>query len=79
MSDINAGLWKMADDAVEKLSEHCDSVRIFLTAPNGNGETSCYTVGNGNFHAQAGQIAEWMEMQREHARAKARRDAENSG
>lgn len=69
MSDI---VEKLADKLVSELGEHCDSVRVFCTMNEGNGETASYTVGDGNFHAQTGQVKEWLirqdEIVREHAR-----------
>lgn len=45
------------------LAEHCDSVRIFVTRSehDGNEETTQdFNCGRGNFVAQVGQIQEWM-------------------
>lgn len=67
---------KMADDLVEKLGEHCDSVRVFCTYPEGGGETSGYSSGSGNFFAQHGQIHEWLIRQDEIVRAHARKQQE---
>lgn len=58
---------------LSEIGEHAESVRIFLTYPEGNGETGCYTEGRGNFHAQTGQIREWIIRQDEIVRTHARK------
>ena len=60
---------------VTELSEHFDSVRIFITIPSENDSqiTRAYNSGAGNFYAQLGQIREWLSMQDEYNRAEARR------
>lgn len=60
---------KMVDDVRDKLLEHYDSVRIFVTRHDGNSEdTASYTVGGGNFYAQLGQVAEFLSIQDQHQR-----------
>lgn len=71
---------QLVRDAIGKLSEHFDSVRIFVTVHDGPlDETNSYEDGAGNFYAQLGQIREWISIQdqyqREHAK---RKDAENN-
>lgn len=58
-------LQKMVNDAALKLSDHFDSVRIFVTMPSVSEgcATACYSVGEGNFYAQQGQIVEWLQRQ----------------
>lgn len=64
-------------DAVDRLGEHYDSVRVFVNYVE-NGETRSRTVGRGNFCGQLGQIFEWVELQRQHQRNTAiRRDQES--
>ena len=41
------------------LSEHADTVQIFLTTQQG-GKTSSYYFGLGNHYARAGQIQDWI-------------------
>lgn len=58
---MNEPLRQRCRDMVAQLMEHSDSVRIFYTKHDGNTEnTESFTVGNGNFHAQYGQIKEWV-------------------
>ncbi len=75
MTDIE-NVKKMVDEFRDKLSEHCDSVRIFVSFPSLNGESDTvgYTNGGGNLFAQHGQVREWLEFQREYARIEARKD-----
>lgn len=65
---------KMADELVEKLGEHCDSVRVFCTYRAEDGDTSAYTVGDGNFYAQSGQVQEWVAHQDEIVRSRTRKE-----
>ena len=51
---------KEIDELMNKLSEHCDSVRLFISVPSGNGETTSFSRGAGNYLAQYGQIKEWI-------------------
>jgi hypothetical protein len=61
---------KLLQECVDKLSEHCDSVRIFITLPTGDGEsnTAAMDRGSGNFYAQLGQITEWLCIQEQYQR-----------
>lgn len=52
-------LTKIVDDASNKLMEHFDTVRIFVTKHE-NGETSSLSVGKGNIFAQVKQIEYWV-------------------
>lgn len=54
------------------LSEHFDSVRIFVTRQMHDGTVSV-TEGAGNFQAQQGQVREWLIRQDENTRENARR------
>lgn len=75
---INEEDKKVVDEAVAKLSEHFDSVRVFVTRHNGgDGETESYETGGGNFYAQLGQITEWVSIQDQFQRNHAiKKDAE---
>lgn len=64
-------LEKMVEDAAAALSEHCDSVRIFVTKHAVDGEsdvTIAFDQGRGNLHAQLGQVYEWLDIQRQYQR-----------
>lgn len=66
---------KLVDDVREKLMEHFDSVRIFVTRHDGgNAETCSYETGGGNFYAQLGQISEFMAIQDQYQRNHAIRE-----
>lgn len=69
---------KIVNDATEKLLEHFDSVRIFVTRHDGpRDQTAAYDHGGDNFYAQTGQIIEWVDIQRQYSRNYAiRKDAE---
>lgn len=71
----------LLDEATRKLLEHCDSVRIFVTAQAMDGstdETSALEHGGGNFYAQMGQVQEWLCIQKQFQKNEAdRRDERN--
>ncbi len=56
----------MIREALNKLAEHFDSVRIFVTMPGHNDgqATNSFSEGRGNFYAQLGQIQDWLVRQR---------------
>jgi hypothetical protein len=57
---------KLVAHAVERLLEHFDSVRIFVTRHDGDKDTTVgYSRGGGNFYAQRGQITEWTNQQQQ--------------
>lgn len=64
---------KKIDDFIRDIGEHFESARFFGTFAEGNGETGSYTVGHGNFHAQRGNILEWMLQQDEMTRLQTRK------
>lgn len=68
-------LQKLVDKVAQDLSEHCDSVRIFIVVHD-NDLSKAYSSGKGNFYSQLGQITEWIERQQEHVRKDAREDNE---
>jgi len=72
-------LQAMIKKHVAALSEHCESVRIFVTVPSndGNQTTKACDDGAGNFYAQYGQITEWIDIQREYQRVWARDHAKS--
>lgn len=73
-SDVDKLVQKHAD----QLSEHFDSVRIFVTVHKGGEDTSYgQTCGKGNFFAQKGQVSEWLAMQEQYERNQADRNEQN--
>lgn len=75
---INNQLRGRIAEMAKELGEHCDSVRIFITAQDENGLTSGIDTGYGNLYAQIGQVQEWMTIQDQYARNHAiRKDAED--
>lgn len=67
---------RIVSECVTRLSEHCDSVRIFVTSPSndGSGCTDDLSDGAGNFLAQRGQIRDWMLRQDEYVKEHAKRN-----
>lgn len=59
----------IVDEAVAKLLEHFDSVKIFVTRHDGDKQaTDSYDAGGGNLYAQLGQIHEYLAYQDQYAR-----------
>lgn len=75
----NEELQALLKKHVAALSEHCDSVHIFVTVPTDDGSqnTKACDEGAGNFYAQFGQISEWLDIQREYQRVWARDHAKD--
>lgn len=75
---IAEGDKRMVDEVRDKLLEHFDSVRIFVSRHDGSSaQTVSYETGGGNFYAQLGQVAEWLAIQDQYQRNYAiRKDAE---
>lgn len=69
---------KRIRDACEVLSEHYDTVQIFVTRHDagGVGGTVSATWGSGNWFARHGQVREWLVKDDELVRIKVRRDNE---
>jgi hypothetical protein len=67
---------EMVREAVLKLGEHFESVRIFVTRanPESPSETQAIDEGTGNFYAQLGQITEWLSIQDQYQRNWAKRN-----
>jgi hypothetical protein len=60
----NVELLRKVDAAVAELSEHCDTVQIFVTLHQGNEAGTCHiTRGAGNWFARFGQILGWAHLQ----------------
>lgn len=65
---------KMMDQIADKLFEHADCVRIFMSRHD-DGDTESFTIGRGNFHAQRDQVREWLQMQKQYVKERAKLDA----
>lgn len=63
-------------EAVAVLGEHFDCVQIFANRyeEGGDGNTTRYNTGTGNWYARFGHIAEWVEIQRAIGNAAAIKD-----
>lgn len=66
---------KLIQDAINTLSEHFDSVHIFVTRHE-NDETGTYSIqrGSGNWWARLGFIKAWLLRQDAQEHEKGRRD-----
>ncbi len=65
---------KLMDDCADRLSEYCDSVRIFITTPNTGDGTPSSSTGRGNLFTQMGQVRSWLIRQEERERVDARHE-----
>lgn len=71
---------QLVKDVADRLMEHFDSVRIFVTKHDGTSDTTIpYTTGVGNFYAQLGQVNEWKANQDEIAREDAKNPSGEEG
>lgn len=71
---------QLVKDAADRLMEHFDSVRIFVTKHDGTTDTTIpFTTGAGNFYAQLGQVNEWKATQNEIPREEVRQQEKQSG
>lgn len=78
MDDMD-NIEKLVREYASKLAEHCDSVRIFITK-HGDGsadDSISFSEGRGNFYSQIGQVKEWILMQDEYSKCKARTEWES--
>jgi hypothetical protein len=62
--------------AVAALGEHFDTVQIFVTRSEPDGETVTVQLGSGNWCAREGFVREWLVRQDERARQRIRREEE---
>lgn len=69
---------KLVDDAINTLSEHFDSVQLFVSSHRGEDGTARIDKGRGNWFTRFGQVHEWIERQQEITRLKARKDYEDT-
>lgn len=62
--------------AIDRMSEHFDSVQVFVSRyePNQEGGTMSLHLGQGNWFARFGQVKEWVVKREENARIDCRRD-----
>lgn len=51
------------EQAVEELLKHFDTVQIFATSVDSQGDTYSYASGDGNYYARRGQVDEWLRIQ----------------
>jgi hypothetical protein len=66
------------DRHVFQLSEHYDTVHIFVTRNDGDkDQTRCANRGSGNWCARFGQISEWVIYENERIRQAARPNQES--
>ena len=70
---------KIVSKAVQELSEHFDSVHVFVTRYQDN-DTGTFGIqkGAGNFFARVGQIKEWCVRQDSREWEKGRQDEASS-
>lgn len=61
------------------LNEHCDSVRIFVTAPGVDGNTHSISKGSGNWYAQYGHVKEWITSEEEATRMEEHNGRDGAG
>ena len=54
-----------------RLSEHCDAIQI-SACRNDAGNTSCFHTGEGNWYARIGMAKEFIELDVERIRIRAR-------
>lgn len=60
---------EIVDECRDRMLEHFDSVRIFVTRHSGeSANTAAYETGGGNFYAQLGQVREWLAIQDQYQR-----------
>lgn len=57
--DEKQELRKIAQQAVDQLGEHFDSVRVFVTKQDGE-NTLAFNPGCGNHYASLGHVSEWL-------------------
>ena len=63
----------VVDQFAERLMEHVDSCRIFITKRNqADDSTTTYVKGRGDYYSTRGFIEQWLNQER----AKERREAE---
>jgi hypothetical protein len=80
MNDQPPTLRELVERAADSLSEHAESVHIFVTerASDGSESSRGIDAGRGNFYAQLGQIEEFLTIQKQYQRSWAIRKDEES-
>lgn len=48
------------DKFIKNVSEHCDSIRVFVSMPDDADSTESVTVGYGNWYSQYGLVTAWL-------------------
>ncbi len=67
---------ELIQSLIESISDRFDTIQVFTTSHNPDtGETTHIAMGTGNFYARIGQIDEWVRMQKEIVREKAKQIA----
>lgn len=61
-------LEKKTKEFIDLISEHTDSIRVFISTPSDGQSTDGFTTGSGNWYAQYGQIKEWVSRHDERVR-----------
>lgn len=62
---------KILKQASTSLGEYFDSVRIIVTAENGD-SFALHSFGSGSYYAQLGAVRDWLIHQEEYSRTNAR-------
>lgn len=76
MSDRSEEQKQRVQAAINLLIEHFDTVQIFVTKhePISEQGTVSIAIGDGNWHARAGQVSDWLVKQEERTRQAVRRE-----
>lgn len=65
--NIKKQITEKCDRFASEIMELCDSAQVFVTFHDGGREnTGSYECGKGNFYARQGQVAEFLEIQRQY-------------
>lgn len=67
---------KLLDRAIAVLSEHFDTVQVFVSREIADGSTVTVNRGQGNYFARYGQASCWVDRQRADIRVQAAKEAE---
>jgi hypothetical protein len=52
---------KHVNGVIDQLLKHFDTVQVFVTRQEPDGQTVAFSPGKGNWYARYGQITEWLE------------------
>jgi hypothetical protein len=67
---------EMVRKHLSTLSEHFDTVQVFVQRTASEGGTMTLHLGTGNWYARYGQVREWIIKREEEARIESRKDEE---